>query len=74
MRAFEYASAKSVQQAVSLLGPSWGDAEVLAGGSDLLALMKDEVVHPKRLVSIKEISELHSIRAAGGGLSIGRCS
>jgi len=71
VRAFEYASAKSVQQAVSLLGPSWGDAEVLAGGSDLLALMKDDVVHPKRLVSIKEISELHSIRAAGGGLSIG---
>ncbi len=71
MRPFEYASARSRQQAVSLLGTSWDQAEVLAGGSDLLALMKDEVVHPRRLVSIKEIPELHEVRAAGGGLSIG---
>jgi xanthine dehydrogenase YagS FAD-binding subunit len=71
MRPFEYASAKSRQQAVSLLGTSWDQAEVLAGGSDLLALMKDDVVRPRRLVSIKEIPELHEVRAAGGGLSIG---
>ncbi len=71
MRPFEYASARSRQQAVSLLGKSWDQAEVLAGGSDLLALMKDDVVQPRRLVSIKEIPELHEVRAAGGGLSIG---
>jgi xanthine dehydrogenase YagS FAD-binding subunit len=71
MRAFEYASARTKQQAVALLGTSWADAEVLAGGSDLLALMKDDVVQPRRLVSIKEIPELRGIHAADGGLSIG---
>ena len=71
MRPFEYASARSRQQAVSLLGTSWDQAEVLAGGSDLLALMKDDVVRPRRLVSIKEIPELREVRAAEGGLSIG---
>src|SRR6266508_1898298 len=71
MRHFEYASARTKAQAVGLLGTSFDQAEVLAGGSDLLALMKDDVVRPRRLVSIKEIPELHEIRAAEGGLSIG---
>lgn len=71
MRPFEYASAKTRQQAVALLGTSWAEAEVLAGGSDLLALMKDDIVQPRRLVSIKEIPELRGIHAAEGGLSIG---
>ena len=71
MRPFEYASAKTRAQAVGLLGTSFDQAEVLAGGSDLLALMKDEVVHPKRLVSIQEIPELKEIRPSESGLSIG---
>ena len=58
MRAFEYTSPATPEQAVSLLGATWGNAEILAGGTDLLALMKDDVVYPKRLVNIKEIKEL----------------
>ena len=58
MRAFEYASPTTKEQAVGLLGASWAQAEVLAGGTDLLALMKDDVVHPKRLVNIKQIKEM----------------
>jgi len=71
MRAFEYASPTTKEQAVALLGSSWADAEVLAGGTDLLSLMKDDIVHPKRLVNIKGIPELRSIKAAKSGLSIG---
>jgi xanthine dehydrogenase YagS FAD-binding subunit len=61
MRAFEYASPKQKQQAVGLLGPQWDNAEVLAGGTDLLGLMKDDIVHPRRLVNIKDLQELHGI-------------
>jgi xanthine dehydrogenase YagS FAD-binding subunit len=61
MRAFEYASPTTKEQAVKLLGDNWGDTEVLAGGTDLLALMKDEVVAPKRLVNIKDIPELRGV-------------
>ncbi len=71
MRAFEYASPTTKEQAVSLLGNSWDEAEVLAGGTDLLSLMKDGCVAPKRLVNIKEIRELRGISAGGGGLRIG---
>jgi xanthine dehydrogenase YagS FAD-binding subunit len=71
MRAFEYASPVTAEQAVSLLGASWAQSEILAGGTDLLALMKDEVVHPKRLVNIKQIGGLAGVTATGQGLRIG---
>lgn len=71
MRAFEYANPTTKEQAVGLLGTSWGQAEVLAGGTDLLSLMKDDVVHPKRLVNIKSIKEMTGIKRGAEGLRIG---
>ena len=71
MRAFEYASATSTKQALSLLGTPSGGAAVLAGGTDLLSLMKDDVVHPKRLVNIKEIRELQGVASSSFGLRLG---
>ncbi len=71
MRAFEYVSANSKTQAVSLLGATWGKTEVLAGVTDLLAMMKDDVIAPRRLVNIKDIHELSGISASGDGLRIG---
>ncbi len=74
MRAFEYASPTSTKQALSLLGAASGSAAVLAGGTDLLALMKDDIVYPKRLVNIKEIRELHGVSSSPQGLRIGALS
>src|SRR5215831_8088241 len=72
MRAFEYASPTSKEQAVKLLGDDWADAQVLAGGTDLLALMKDSVVAPHRLVNIKDIADLKGISfSPRTGLRIG---
>src|SRR5256886_13038142 len=71
MRAFEYVSPNSRAQAVSLLGTAWGNTEILAGGTDLLALMKDDVVTPKRLVNIKDIKDLRGVSSSTQGLRIG---
>jgi len=71
MRGFEYASPTTKEQAVGLLGNDWADADVLAGGTDLLALMKDDIVAPKRLVNIKDIQELRGITVSSKGLRIG---
>ena len=71
MRGFEYASPTTKEQAVGLLGSNWADADVLAGGTDLLALMKEDVVTPKRLVNIKDIRELRGITVSAKGLRIG---
>jgi len=71
MNRFEYVSPTSVKQAVSLLSANWGDAEILAGGTDLLALMKDYVVTPRRVVNIKQLPGMHAIGAERDGLRIG---
>jgi len=71
MRAFEYAHPKTVAEAVGLLGPQWGETEILAGGTDLLSLMKNELATPKRVVNIKGIAELRGIRQTNSGWRIG---
>jgi xanthine dehydrogenase YagS FAD-binding subunit len=71
MRPFEYVSPTTKAEAVSLLTGTWGQTEVLAGGTDLLALMKEDVVAPKRLVNIKDIKDLHGIAYNTQGLRIG---
>jgi xanthine dehydrogenase YagS FAD-binding subunit len=71
MRAFEYVSPHTRSQAVSLLGASWGSTEVLAGGTDLLALMKDNVITAKRLVNIKDIADLRGVSSTPQGLRVG---
>jgi xanthine dehydrogenase YagS FAD-binding subunit len=71
MHAFEYASPATLQDALKMLGQQWGQADVLAGGTDLLSLMKDEVHKPRRVVNIKGIKELGGIQASGTSVRIG---
>jgi xanthine dehydrogenase YagS FAD-binding subunit len=71
MQAFEYASPATLKDALALLGASWSDANILAGGTDQLSLMKDDLHTPKRVVNIKGIKELGGISKSGGGLRIG---
>src|ERR1700741_4248603 len=72
MEAFEYAQPASAREAVAMLSQDPESAQVLAGGSDLLALMKDYVEAPKRLVSLRSARDLGGIQyRAGQGLRIG---
>jgi xanthine dehydrogenase YagS FAD-binding subunit len=72
MEAFEYARPTTKEEAVKLLASAWGETEVLAGGTDLLSLMKDYASKPKRLVSLSGIPALRGITSQpGGGLRIG---
>ncbi len=72
MKAFEYATPTTKEQAVSLLAAQWGESEILAGGTDLLSLMKDYLSTPQRVVSIKEVKELQGIHyAPATGLRLG---
>ena len=72
MQAFEYANPTTTAEAVLLLSEADGEAQALAGGTDLLSLMKDGVVAPKRLVNVKSIAEMGGIDWQDGeGLRIG---
>lgn len=71
MERFEYASPSTVKEATALLGAHWNDAQILAGGTDLISMMKDFVVSPKRVVNIKGIAELQGIAKTSAGVRIG---
>jgi xanthine dehydrogenase YagS FAD-binding subunit len=68
---FEYAHPAKLKDAVAMLGSNWNDAAVLAGGTDLLSLMKDYLEKPKRLVNVKGIGELEGIHTSKQGTAIG---
>jgi xanthine dehydrogenase YagS FAD-binding subunit len=72
MQPFEFASPKTREQAVRLLGTDPGRATVLAGGSDLLGLMKDGIETPGRVVYLQDVGGLVGVRTEKtGGLRIG---
>src|SRR3979490_1518910 len=58
MEKFAYASPTSEKDALALLSNTWGETAILAGGTDLLSMMKDNVAAPKTLVNIKSIKSL----------------
>ena len=53
MYPFEYANPTTVKDAVALLGASWSDANILAGGTDQMNLMKDDLHQPKMPLIVK---------------------
>ena len=55
MNAFEYANPASVEDAVSLLAGSWGETEVLAGGTDLTTSLKQGLTAPRLVVSLSKV-------------------
>ena len=68
MRDFEYARAESLSGAAGQLGE---EARIIAGGTNLLDLMKIQVMTPSRLVDITRIDGLKDISQDGEGLRIG---
>jgi xanthine dehydrogenase YagS FAD-binding subunit len=71
MEAFGYANPKSLKEAFGMLGASWEDGAVLAGGTDLISMMKDRVMSPKVVVNVKGLAELKGIGQTAGGVRIG---
>ncbi|MCH8062063.1 MAG: xanthine dehydrogenase family protein subunit M [Chloroflexi bacterium] len=71
MKAFEYVRVESSAQAVALLHDGAGDALAIAGGTDLLAEVKEGIVSPATLVSLAAIPELQGMELDSDGLTIG---
>jgi xanthine dehydrogenase YagS FAD-binding subunit len=69
LKAFAYVNPANEKDAVAALNPSRGRFLPMAGGMDLLGLMKDFIVSPERLVNLKNLDG--SIAASDGGLRIG---
>lgn len=68
---FEYFVPKSLQEALQLIVQYGPEAKVIAGGTDLLVQMKQEVISPKYLINIMKIPEMQFIKKEKDWLRIG---
>lgn len=73
MEDFIHYNARSVDEAVKLLGRHRGKAKLNAGGTDLLGVLKDRITtdYPESVINIKGIPGLDYIREDGEGLKVG---
>ena len=73
MKDFEHHNARSIDEAVKLLGKHKGKAKLNAGGTDFLGLLKDLVtpVYPESIINIKGVRGLDYIKEDEEGLKIG---
>jgi xanthine dehydrogenase YagS FAD-binding subunit len=73
MRPFEYVSPATVDEALALLSQEGDSApRLLAGGTDLLTLMKADLAAPSRLVNLKRLAGVSSgIEATAQGVTLG---
>ncbi len=71
MKQFDYSSATSVDETIQLLGQDH-TVKALAGGTDLLTMMKADIVTPSHLVDIKRLDEIpHGIDDNDRGTTLG---
>ena len=71
MNAFEYAAPRTLDEALAVLGEHGDEARVIAGGTALVTMMRQRLLSPGYLVSLREISGLDRIEAANGDVGIG---
>src|SRR6266850_286190 len=71
MPVFELYQPASVDDALKLLDRHGADAWVLAGGLDSMDWLKDRLKKPKVVVDLSQITALHGIKEANGGIEIG---
>jgi NADPH-dependent glutamate synthase beta subunit-like oxidoreductase/CO/xanthine dehydrogenase FAD-binding subunit len=73
MRTFRYINAKSVREAAAALKQYGRKARIIAGGTDILGEMKDNITrdYPEVIVNIKNVPGLEYIREDQDGLHIG---
>lgn len=68
---FDYRRPATLAEAVAALAESDGEVRVLAGGTDLVAWLRDDLVAPDLVVDIKAIAGLDRIARADDRVSIG---
>ncbi len=65
MNEFEYIIPQNLSEALPLLTEK--NTVIKAGGIDMLDLMKEEILHPQHMISIRKLPELQGIRVVENG-------
>lgn len=71
MTPFEYRTPKSLKEVHADLRKFGTDAKLIAGGTALVIMMRQRLVRPSCLISLRAVRGLNSIAEKDGGLKIG---
>jgi carbon-monoxide dehydrogenase medium subunit len=71
MHDFDYSSPATVDEAVTLLAKSPGQARPMAGGTDLIDHMRVGRLRPEVVVDVKQIPDLNVLEVTSAGARIG---
>lgn len=68
---FDYLRPATVADALAALTAGGDDARVIAGGQSLMPMLNMRLVQPRLLIDLGGLSELRTLRAEGGWLTVG---
>lgn len=68
---FEYIVPENLEEALDFLSSHGEGTAVLAGGTDLVVRMKQRLVKPRFVVSLKKLEDLRGIRKSDGSILMG---
>ena len=71
MNGFDYRVPRTVDEALAILREYGEDARVIAGGTALVTMLRQRLVRPACLVSLRDVQGLDRIEAANGALRLG---
>jgi aerobic carbon-monoxide dehydrogenase medium subunit len=71
MTPFEYRTPKSLKEVHANLKEFGSDAKLVAGGTALIIMMKQRLLRPSCLISLRSVRGLNGIELQNGGLRIG---
>src|SRR5256885_10008504 len=71
MRPFDYVEPDTLEEALEILAADPDDTLVMAGGTSLVILMKQDLVRPQRVLGLRRIAQLRAIGTGDGGLDLG---
>ena len=71
MRPFDYLEPETLEEALEILAADPDDTVVMAGGTSLVILMKQDLVRPARVLGLRRLGVLREIGPADEGLGLG---
>ena len=71
MRAFDYRAPRGLDEALAILAEHGDEARVVAGGTALVTMLRQRLLRPACLVSLREVAGLDRIESANGAIRLG---
>jgi aerobic carbon-monoxide dehydrogenase medium subunit len=71
VRPFDYLEPETLDEALALLADDPEDTLVMAGGTAIVILMKQDLIRPARVIGLRRVAQLRAIDSTHEGLRLG---